>query len=323
MTVSTAAAFTAQFAAFATDQAKVGLVPLAVNGSDVEYGFDDAAERKQPDPLLKLRSVPLYVSEMLIASGEGEGEVIQQTSLYSEWRGMQEATNRFSDEIEVLNQEVLRFGPAMRRPAYWKKFSSRAEAGGGSDLTALIDAAIVGLLLNENNCGNVGSIPSECVKYFNRAVHELLRAGRYDSAAMLLESATAANLSFLSGMEFFGRRTANALARSLTARKKDASVDHLLARGIWYGWFDKSGVSLESFHLASAEQDFDVGRYGDCAAHYVRMIAARLRRPKLTGDDWKWISEMLNITASMWEEFGKGSEKIDAALKLAEQARSI
>lgn len=327
MTVGTAAAFTAQFAAFATDVAKVGLVPLAVKGSEVEYGFDEAAGRRQPEPMLKLRHVPLYVSEMVVASGEGEGEVIQQTRLYSEWKGMQESANQFYDEIETLNRESIRFGASMHRPQYWWRFRRRAEAlSDSSDLSALVDAAIVGLLLNDNNCGDVGKMPFECVKLFNRAVYELTKASRYDAVSMLLETATTAKLSFMSGMEFFGRRTANALANSLKARRKDASMDHLLARGIWYGWFDNSGVLLEDFHLAAAEQAFDAGRYNDCNSHYIRMVAARLRKPKLTQNDGEWMGEMLDTAASLWMGIGGASKRvgaIEAAGRLAEMARSI
>ena len=126
MTVNTAAAFTAQFAAFATDVAKVGLVPLAVKGSEVEYGFEESAERRQPETMLKLRPVPLYVSEMVAASGEGEGEFIQQTRLYSEWKGMQEAANRFYDEVETLNRESPRC-EARPHPVGVSRRSSRAE----------------------------------------------------------------------------------------------------------------------------------------------------------------------------------------------------
>jgi hypothetical protein len=321
MTVNTAAAFATQFAAFAADQAKVGLVPLAVNGTEVEYGFDDTAERTQPDPLIKLRSVPLNVTEMLVASGEGEGEAIQQTSLYSEWRGMQESANYLSGMVEIIGHGregvgINRFGS---RASLWRELSAKVSkyGRGGAGHAELIDAAIGALILSRNNCGEDDVIPFECIRLLNRAIFELLKAGRFYGAAMLLESGSAVSLSFLGGMEFFGRRTAIALGRSLTARKKDASIDHLLARGIWYGWFDKLGVSLESFHLASAERDFDIERYSGCAAHYIRMIAARLRRPKLTGADWEWIKDMLGITASIWKEFGGGSVKIEAARKLA------
>ncbi len=178
MTVNTAAAFTSQFAAFAADQARVGLVPLAVNGSEVEYGFDDTAERTQPDPLLKLRSVPLNVTEMLDAHGEGEGEAIQQTSLYSEWRGMQESANYLSGMVEIIGhgREGVGINRLGSRASLWRELSAKAsEYGrGGAGHAELIDAAIGALILSRNNCGEDDVISFECIRLLNRAIFELL-----------------------------------------------------------------------------------------------------------------------------------------------------
>ncbi len=319
--------FTNSFTAFAATQASVPLVPVAVEGSQVIYGDDPTVQRQTPQPLVSLRSVPIKGDSLFAADGKKGHDFLmssfEETTLFKEWREIQETVNYLSDVIEDEVPGQKDKDQLIRVGRVWEHLRSVAVTDGwqSGDYRALINVAFGDLLVSSVGLMTYRAMGME---YLKSAAMKLINQGRFDPAAMIYEVIAGTRVPFQENMENFGGLVGHVWLRSLETSDEYPSYGLRLARGIWYGWFDTSGCTLEQFLSLSSERHFSMERYSACSADYVRMVGARLRKGDLNGADWMWISTRLGLAIDMWEMFGEPrAGAAGAAHDLAARARKL
>lgn len=320
-------AFTKQFATFAATQANVPLVPVAVEGVNVMYGYDPTVQRKVPPTLVSFTKVPLKGESLFTGDGNNGHDFLmsslEETTLFREWREIQETVNFISEVIESKVPGKKDKDELIRVARIWQPLRSAAMKDGwqDGDYRAMINVAFGDLLVSG---AGLMSYRSLGIEYLKSAAISLINQGRFDPAAMIYEVIAGTRLPFQENMESFGHLAGHVWLRSLETSDEYPSYGLRLARGIWYGWLDATGHTLEKSLLLSSDRHFGMERYSACSADYVRMVGARLRRGNLDGAGWKWISTRLALAIDIWEMFGEprvGAAK--AARDLAAHARAL
>lgn len=319
MTSNAANSYLNALSTFAAEAA-LPWVPVAVNGDQVDYSYDIEAQRTPPEAFLKLENTPLTAEGMFGDAVAGYEFDIAGTKLVRDWSKLQRTINGVALYIEKNDESAGELvAKGMRGKGAWRSMAPEIFGDTEFDLKGIGDAdiAFAAMLLGKK----YPTYMAMGVGYLESSAFRLLSSERFDMAAMLLELGANTRISFSDNMERIGPIVAHALLGSIENSPEPMSHDLLLARGIWYAWFDESGYTLEEFHKASLKRENSEMHPMDLIADNLGIVEARLRREKLHRKDWIGIWERVGNVARLLDRgIGADRDTVKAADKLAEKA---